>query len=203
MNIISFIAEKYNYASYIYPIRCDAKNRQNSLFVRFLILFAPFLGPGAFFTQTHIFDKQDEDIDIRFSSRERLISFISRQKFKNHRCNNEMLSLAIQGKDIPDEELFIVEARKNIFNKYTISVHKSYIQTIYNGEIIQLKIERYKDSIFNSNKFFVFVFSYKDNDIVLRANKKEMDIPFIDIMENISGISIQPHRTPLGDMWIS
>ena len=204
LNIISFISEKKCYISYIYPIQCAAKNRQNSVIVKFIKLFAPLLGPGVFITHPHIFDDQEEDIDIRFSSREKLISFIEKTAFKKHKCKNTMLALAMQGRDVPDEELFTVEAKGKIFcKKYILSVHKNYIELVYKNELLRLGIEEYKKSIFNSNKSFIIIFPYQNKQIFIYAKKKDMDIPFLEIMEALSGASIPFHRPLIAEMWYS
>lgn len=112
-----------------------------------------------------------------------------------------MLVSAMQGHNIPDEELFTVSVKRRIFSKkYIVSVYKNYIELAYKGELFRINAKEYRKSIFNSNKSFIFIFPYQKKRLFMYAYKKDMSIP---LMEILSGSSIYFHRPLLADMWYS
>ena len=110
----------------------------------------------------------------------------------------------MQGHNIPDEELFTVSVKRRIFSKkYIVSVYKNYIELAYKGELFRINAKEYRKSIFNSNKSFIFIFPYQKKRLFMYAYKKDMSIPLMEILEILSGSSIDFHRPLLADMWYS
>lgn len=198
LEVISYIVDIYNYVTYIYPIRCGTDYRKSEFFQYIPMEYNFFI----FFEKIV---KHDEYINIKFSSKEKLISFIKMRGFENGISNKKELICALSGSKIIESELlFTVDARENILSRCTIFVYKTYIQVIYKKEILKIKIGEYQDRIFNTNRAFIFIFQYRGNDIIISTYKEQLDIPLLEILETISGVSIPYYRSFLFiESWIS
>jgi hypothetical protein len=183
LRVISYISRIYNIPIYIdqmhYGFACDTKKYIYSSF--------DFIHMNPFNPVADLY----QNIERKFSSAIDLERYLINIK-EHDGLNVKKIISILQKKYISnDDELCKITSKTMVFGKkYHICLNKNNIWVEYNGKIIMEKFYVQNIQIYDSNKYFIFVFPCKEKKIPFYCFKKDINFPFIDIFELIYNIKI-------------
>jgi len=175
---ISFLSHIYNIPIYIHPMHFGFECHDKRYIYGSFSFIAKIIDIIFIELRKNIEQKFSSEIDMEryFINTENLMGL-----------NKKNIMFYMQKKynmsSVEDELCRVIAKRKLFGKKYDICLSRKNIWIEYNGKIIMEKYCINNVNIYNSHKYYVFVFSRKGDSVPYYCLKKYINFPFIDIIE--------------------